>query len=58
MNLPSKLVNVLTMSTLIVALLGGLTSAGAEEMPECIKEWTHWLSFVRAAVLRGSMVPT
>ena len=39
MNLPSKLVSVLTMSTLAVALLGGLSSAGAEEMPQCIKDW-------------------
>jgi pimeloyl-ACP methyl ester carboxylesterase len=39
MNLPSKLVSVLTMSTLAVALLVGLSSAGAEETPKCIKDW-------------------
>jgi hypothetical protein len=39
MKLTSKLARMLTMSALLVTFLGGLTSAFAKEMPQCIKDW-------------------
>jgi len=40
MKFSLKPVNVLTLLTLFLGILGGLSSATAEEVPQCIKDWT------------------